>query len=83
MITQKTNQTITTIHQQLEQLNHEINVELSSIQRGENFYTIGHDRDILRRIREENIKTLQLIDHMIYTGEAMYDDQALPGGDEQ
>ena len=83
MITRETSQKITTIHQRLETLNHEINVELDNLRRGENFSTIGHDRDILLRIREENIKTLQLIDHMIYTGEAMYDDQALPGGDEQ
>ena len=83
MVTQKTNQTITTIHQQLEELNHQINVVIHTLVHAEDSHEKGHDRELLRRIREENIQTLQLIDKMIYTGEATYTEPSQHGGEEQ
>ena len=64
----ETNQTITTTHEQLTTINHELNKYLKQLLDKNTSLTEG-DRKLIRQIRDKNLETIQLIDKMSYTWE--------------
>ena len=66
MITQETKDTITTTKTMLLEINEELNHCLQNMTK---LSYADNDRKILHRIREENIKSLLLLDSMVYNGE--------------
>ena len=64
----ETNQTITTTHEQLTTINHELNKYLKQLLDKNTSLTEG-DRKLIRTIRDKNLETIQLIDKMSYTWE--------------
>jgi len=68
MIKKQTNQTITTTHKKLVNINNDLNTYLNSLYE-KNINLTEHDRKIIKQIRNKNMETLQLIDRMNYAGE--------------
>ena len=64
----ETNKTITTTHEELTTINHELNKYLKSLLEKNTSLTEG-DRKLIREIRDKNLETIQLIDRMSYQWE--------------
>ena len=70
MIQEETNQTITTTHEKLTTINHELTKTLQDLYDPKgNLSLREHDRKIIREIRNKNLETIQLIDRMSYIEE--------------
>lgn len=69
MIQEETNKNIiTTTHEELTTINHELNKYLKSLLE-KNTSLTESDRKLIRQIRDKNLETIQLIDKMSYTWE--------------
>lgn len=64
----ETNKTITTTHEELTTINHELNKYLQSLLE-KNTSLTESDRKLIRQIRDKNLETIQLIDRMSYKWE--------------
>ena len=66
---QKTNQNITTTHEELTTINHLLTEYLQELSNNKNISLTQPDREAIRKIRDKNLETIQFIDHMSYTWE--------------